>query len=37
MPPLDAPPTSRQERALALSARALTDLEGWEAQQRVSA
>ena len=29
MPPLDAPPRSRQERQLALSARALADLDAW--------
>jgi methylenetetrahydrofolate--tRNA-(uracil-5-)-methyltransferase len=32
MPPLEAPPKSRQERNLALSARALAALEGWKTQ-----
>jgi len=30
MPPLDAPPRSRQDRQLATSARALADLEAWD-------
>jgi methylenetetrahydrofolate--tRNA-(uracil-5-)-methyltransferase len=30
MPPLDAPPKSRNDRQLATSARALTELEAWE-------
>jgi methylenetetrahydrofolate--tRNA-(uracil-5-)-methyltransferase len=29
MPPLDAPPKSRQERQLAMSQRALADLDAW--------
>jgi len=32
IPPLDAPPKSRQERALATSERALADLAGWSGQ-----
>jgi methylenetetrahydrofolate--tRNA-(uracil-5-)-methyltransferase len=32
MPPLDAPPKSRQERAQATSARALADLDAWTAE-----
>ncbi|HSG01178.1 MAG TPA: methylenetetrahydrofolate--tRNA-(uracil(54)-C(5))-methyltransferase (FADH(2)-oxidizing) TrmFO [Vicinamibacterales bacterium] len=37
MPPLDSPPRSRKERALATSARALRDLETWSAEAAVSA
>jgi methylenetetrahydrofolate--tRNA-(uracil-5-)-methyltransferase len=33
IPPLDAPPKSRQERALATSARALHDLDEWMAAE----
>jgi methylenetetrahydrofolate--tRNA-(uracil-5-)-methyltransferase len=36
MPPLDAPPRSRQERQLATSARALTDLAAWMADEEMT-